>query len=527
MNDYHLLHPLENRKKSRRKSNDYRMVRIRTEHNGFGFLKTLLTLLLVFLQLGIILSFNFFFAIGLSWYLTLLAVISLFTAVSVLSSHRSGQAKAVWVFFILVFFVFGFVVYFMSNDRIMYRRARNRHKKIFERSGEFVKPYADPQTENGVLTNCRYLYHSGGFVPYSNTAVKYFSSGSAMFDDVIERLKSAEKFVFMEFFAVADGVLLNRILDVLKEKMERGVDVRIIYDDMGSRVLSLKTRKKIRQAGGQIRVFNRLVSRFTFALNYRDHRKIIVVDGKCAYTGGCNLADEYVNEKRMYGYWKDVGLRLDGEAVDAMTLAFLRQWEFIVKKPVDYGAYLRLSEKHANSCTVLPFTGGPEFEHPICKSVFENAISAAKKKLYIMTPYFVPDDSMTGYIVNAALSGVDVRIVLPSVPDKFYVYLMTKDNAEKLTKYGVKVYYMEDAFVHAKVLLNENCAVIGSANFDMRTFYQQFENAVLCNDKQLLEEVEADFERTFRDSRAVTSPQKKSLPCAVAVSALRLVAPLM
>jgi cardiolipin synthase len=270
-----------------------------------------------------------------------------------------------------------------------------------------------------------------------------------------------------------------------------------------------------------------LLSRFSFALNYRDHRKIIVIDGNVAYTGGTNLADEYINEKRMYGYWKDTGLRLEGDAVDGMTLAFLRQWEYIVKKPVNYGEFMCRYEKFEEGSTVIPYVGGPEYEQPICKSVYENIISSARKKLYIMTPYFVPDDNITQLIINAALAGVDVRLVLPEVPDKLYVYLLTKDNAERLLKHGVKVYYVQDAFVHSKVLLTENCAVVGSVNFDMRSFYQQFENSVITDDKTLLADVDADFLQAFADSRQQLKPQRNGIIKSVAITALRIVGPLM
>lgn len=529
MTEERLFHPLEDRTaKSRSRVSGDKVVRIRTEHSNWSFFKTLLTSCLVLLQLGIILSLNFLFAWGLKWYLVFLAVISLVTAVSVLSSHRAAQAKAVWVLFILVFFVFGFVVYFMSNDRFMYRRARKRHKKIFAKTESYVKPYVEPvNASDDVRLTCRYLYNSGGFIPCKNTAVKYFPSGSSLFDDALERIEKAEDFVFIEYFAIADGVLLNRFWNVLERKLKEGVKVRIIYDDVGSRVISIKTRRKIREAGAEIRVFNRLLSRFTFALNYRDHRKIIVVDGKTAYTGGMNLADEYVNEKRMYGYWKDAGMRMDGESVDAMTMIFLRQWEYITGDEEDYSQYLYKYIPYDNLSTVVPYADGPEYELSIGKSVYENVISSAKRRLYIMTPYFIPDDSIAQALTNKALEGVDVRLILPSVPDKYYVYLLTRDNAERLLKYGVKVYYLKDAFVHSKLILSDDCAVVGSINFDLRSFYQQFENAVLCNDENFLEEVAADFEQTFKDSDNVVKPRKNGVLKSIAISLLRLVSPLM
>lgn len=462
-----------------------------------------------------------------TWYLITLAVISILTAIGVLSSHRNGQTKAVWVLFVLVFFPFGFVIYFMSDDRIMYNIQRKRHRRIYAKTEFLVKEYADTRVARGMVSNCRYLKRAGGFVPYSDTEVKYYPSAGATVDDMLESLKSAEKFVFIEYFAISDGVLLDKFLNILENKMKVGVDVRIIYDDMGSRSISLKTRKRIRLAGGQIRIFNRLLSRFSFALNYRDHRKILVVDGKVAYTGGFNLADEYVNIKRLHGYWKDAGLRLKGEAIDAVTLIFLRQWEYVTRQSVNYQSFLNLYEKEECVGTVLPFACGPEFQLPICKTVYENIISSAREKLYIMTPYFVPDESFTQCLINCALCGVDVRVVLPSVPDKKYVYVLTRDNAEKLIKYGIKIYYLKDSFVHSKIMASEECAAVGSANLDMRSFYQQFENAVIFDNKETLKSVFDDFENLFSDCDCPQLPSKNGLIKSVAVKALNLIAPLM
>ncbi len=509
------------------KRSDARVVKIRTQTNRTAFVKTAFTLLLVFLQLGLIVSLNFLFVTGWRWYVVFLFAVSVITSVFVLSSHRSTQSKAVWVLFILLFFECGFLIYIMSNDKVMYARPRKKHREIYRKTQEFVPQYADPNADCDLVKICRYLNKEGGFVPYSNTGLKYYPSAAATFDDVIEKMKSAEKFVFIEFFAVSDGVLFERMLRVLEDKMKNGLDVRIIYDDMGSRNLSRKTKKRIKKCGGKIRVFNRLVSRFTFAMNYRDHRKIIVIDGKVAYTGGCNLADEYVNEKRMHGYWKDAGLRMSGQAVDAMTLIFLRQWEYIVKKPVDYKSFLNLYERSESCSTVMPFATGPEFERVVYKAVLENVIASANERLYFMTPYFVPDESILLMIGNAAMAGVDVRLVLPEVPDKAYVYVMTKDNAEKLIKLGVKIYYVKDAFVHSKIVLTEKCAVVGTANIDMRSFYQQFENAVITDDKQVLADVLEDFEKTFPDCVNPQKAEKHGLIKGTVVKALRIVSPLM
>lgn len=522
------MRSLEDRsRRLRRRFTEEKLVKIRTEHNNVGLFRTLLAAFLILAQLAIIVGLSFLPALVLRWYLLVLVIISLISALSVLSSHRNNQAKAVWVLFILVFFFGGFVIYFMSNDKYMYAGARRRHRRIHERSKHFLPEHTAVNATEEMRQTCTYLQNAGGFASYNNTELEYFPSGAQLFDEVIDCLKTAQSFVFIEYYAIADGVLLNRIWDVLKEKALSGVDVRIIYDDVGSRAFSHKMRREMRSCGAQVRVFSRLLSRFTFAMNYRDHRKIIVIDGKIAFTGGSNIADEYINEKHMHGYWKDTGLKMRGEAVDSMTLFFLRQWEFITNEKFDYSPYFGHYEKFSSPYVAVPYVGGPEYKLTVCKSVFESVISSARSKLYIMTPYFIPDDSVVQSLINKALSGVDVRIILPSVPDKYYVYLVTRDNAEKLIKYGVKIYYLRDSFVHSKLIMTESCAVVGTVNFDMRSFYQQFENAVLTDDQSVVAEICEDFERTFPDCDNPVKASKNGLVRTVAVALLRLVSPLM
>lgn len=516
--------------KSRRRRQRFtedKLVKIRTEHNNVGVFKTIFAALLILVQLGIIVGLSTMLALGVWWYLLALMLISLFTAFSVLSSHRSNQAKAVWVIFILVFFFCGFIIYFMSNDKYMYARQRRRHKKIFEGSKKYLPAGSAQSPAPEVKQTCTYLKNAGGFPACSGSPLEYYPSGTRLFDEAIEKLGSAKHFVFIEYYAIADGVLLNRIWDVLRKKVAEGVDVRIIYDDVGGRAFSRSVIKKMTEAGAKVRVFNRLLSSFTFAMNYRDHRKIIIVDGEVAFTGGSNIADEYINEKHMHGYWKDTGLKVEGEAVDCFTVFFLRQWEFIEKKGVEYLPYLGHYKKLSSPYTVVPYVDGPEYSLTVCKSVFESVISSAKERLYIMTPYFIPDDSVFQALANKALSGVDVRIILPSVPDKYYVYLVTRDNAEKLLNYGVKIYYLRDSFVHSKLVITESSAVVGTVNFDMRSFYQQFENAVFTDDPYVVSAIREDFERTFPDCDSPSKPARSGVFKKVVITLLRFVSPLM
>lgn len=512
-------------------SPDFKTVKIRTEINGQGILKMLVVVSLIAVQLIIFICLYIWLALAFKWYLLISFILSLGTCIFVLSSNKNGQSKAVWILLLILCFSFGYILYFLSDERIFFKAAKKRYSLIFGAAAKYNSQYIEPKNASKAVCNdSRFLFEAGKFTSYDRTAIKYFPSGGQLFDDVLLQLEKAEKFVFIEYFIIADGVLLNRIFDILAKKVKCGVEVRIIYDDMGSHGgLSHRMKRKIKKAGLKLIAFNRLIPRFSVALNYRDHRKMIIVDGKTVYSGGSNLADEYINAKRMFGYWKDTGVRLDGPAVDGFTLIFLRQWEYLTKLKEDYEQYFGLSEKFDNSFAVIPYADGLDYKFPIGKNVYENIISGAKEKLYIMMPYFIPDDTVTNLIINKALSGVDVKIILPGIPDKAFVYKVSRCNAEKLLDYGVKLYCMKNSFVHSKLVISENCAVIGSINMDLRSFYQQFECAVYTNDSQTMQDICQDFENTFLDSEQITEENQISSNVLnrIFFGVLQLFAPLM
>lgn len=511
-------------------SQDYKVVKIRTERNGLGALRTLLIAGLIAIQAAVLVCLYIFLSLAFRWYLIVSFALSLITCVYVLSSSRNGLSKAVWILFLLLAFSFGYLLYFLSDERIFFRRARRRYREVFARAQGYLPARREPAASLPVRRDARFLYEAGKFAAYEDTAVRYFPSGAQLFDDVLERLEGAEKFIFIEYFIVADGVLLERMFDILGEKAQNGVDVRLIYDDMGSHgTLTGKMKRRMRDAGIRLQPFNRLIPRFSVALNFRDHRKIVVIDGKTAYSGGSNLADEYINEKRMHGYWKDTGIRLDGPAADAFTLFFLRQWDFLTGAREEYAPFLGRAEPRAGCGTVIPYADGLDFPLPVGKNVYENIIASAQEKIYIMTPYFIPDEVVTQLLASKARAGVDVRIVLPGIPDKALVYSVSRNNAEKLIDAGVKVYCMKDSFVHSKLLLSEHCAVVGSVNFDLRSFYQQLECAVYTDDPSLREAVQSDFAETFSLSERIAegTRRRKNVFNRIAAGVLQLFAPLM
>lgn len=508
----------------------FETVKIKTEFN-LGVLKTIIVALIILAQFVLLVVTGIHLTNVFKWLVIFSLVISIIFCIIELSSKQTGQTKATWILLMLITPTFGWILFLLSNEKVLFTFKKKKYQKIYNSSNILSGDVDCNNLSTDIKNDCKYLENYGKFPTFSASHLKYFSTGASLYDNIIEDLKNAEKFIFLEYYIVSDGILLNRILDILEEKAKSGVDIRLIYDDMGSHgTLKYRTKKRMKKVGIKLHTFNKLVPLFNLALNLRDHRKIIVIDGKIAYTGGANLSDEYINEKRSHGYWKDSGIRLTGKCVSTFTLSILRQWEFLTNKHEDYRKYLDIYD---NSSTLkeenricVPYVTGPDYEQKIAKDVYENLIANAKEKLYIMTPYFIPDETILGLLKNKAQCGVDVHIILPEIPDKSFVYLITLDNAETLMKYGVHVHIMKNSFVHNKVVLSENACVVGSINMDQRSFYQQFESAVYTNDSSVMEEVLADFNKCISRSNPHTI-KKKGLIKTSLIYILRLVSPLM
>ncbi len=501
---------MKNKQAKIKQNTEILALKIKTEGNGLGVLKTFIVLILIALQLAFFIFSYYSFLHVFKWYFVLSIILSLICAIHVLSSDFHGQVKAVWVLFLLSCFGFAYVFYFFSNKSMFFAKSKKKYGKILDSCTPLNKQNNNVKVERDTENICNYLYNVGKFFTYNNCKLNYYSSGNSMFDDVIESIQKAKHFIFMEFFIVSDGILLDKIYDILKDKVKQGVQVKIIYDDMGShKTLKRRTKKKFAKAGITMLEFNRLVPVLNFALNLRDHRKIVVIDGEVGYTGGVNLADEYTNAKRMHGYWKDSGIKIEGQGVDNFTIAFLNQWEMLTNKKIDYDRYINRAKVYENNSIVVPFVSGPNYPFSISQNMFAEVISKANEKLYIMTPYFIPDETITNLIINKAKSGIDVRIILPDVADKKFVYVVSRNNVEKMMKYGVKLYTMTSSFVHSKIVATEKMVIVGSINMDLRSFYQQFESAIFTNDTKILEQVNADFNKTFKYSRLITDKEKK------------------
>ena len=495
---------------------------------GFGTgLKAVLTDLTIVLQLLVLVFIYAALAYLFPIFYYLSIALTALTAMYVFISERDGQVIASWMLLFIISFGSGYIVYILADKRVCYGYNRRRYAKINERSKPHIARFDTEGAPTVIANDCEYIYNASGYVPYRNTRLNYISNARDALNNIIEAVENAKDFVFMEFFIIADGILLDRLVSVCRKKTAEGVKIYMLCDDVGcAGVLSSDAKKRLKDAGVNFKVFEKLFTLFSFGLNFRDHRKIVVVDGKIGFTGGFNLIDDCANLRKMQGFWKDSGVRLEGEGVDGLSLAFIRQWEFATKEQLDYAEFTGKYDKFESDFIVLPYAGGPEIHDDLCRGVYANMIAGAQEKLYIMTPYLIPDGEILSQIKQKAQSGVDVSIVLPGVPDYNYIYRVTRSNAERLLKYGVKIYYARSEFVHSKVMLTENCLAVGSVNMDMRAFYQEFDNGVYTDDIAAREQALSDFNTVF-DRNSPSEHITRNPFTLLAACILRIVSPVM
>ncbi len=454
--------------------------------------------LTVVIQAVLFIALYAVFALCFKWFRYFSIIVSAVMAIGVLFIEKDAQCKISWLIIFVVSFGLGYILYILADKRVCFGRPMRKFEQIREDTKECVKGAEEIEASDEVKANIDYLDKVGGYAAYTGTKADYYSEGSKVFDDVLSEIAKAQDFVFLEYFMVADGSLLDDFIEVLRDRCAAGVECRLLYDNVGSgNTLSKASKSRLEDAGVELETFSKLVGPINFGMNYRDHRKIAVIDGKVGFVAGCNLTDNCVNRVLMKGTWKDAGIRMEGSAVDGLSLCFMRQWVLATQKELDYSRYLGRYETFDSSSVVIPYAGGPEMGTALCRGVYSKVVDGAKERLYMMSPYLVPDKKLLKKMIQKARDGVDVRMVLPAVPDYEYIHKVSRFNAEKLIKAGAKVYYMEGNFVHAKVMLTENCVTIGSINLDMRAFFEELDNGVYTNDEKVMEDAMADFRHIF------------------------------
>jgi cardiolipin synthase len=381
----------------------------------------------------------------------------------------------------------------------------------------------------------KYLYERGHFPAYDNASVKYFPLGEDKYKELVYQLERAEDFIFMEYFIVERGEMWNTILDILVRKVRQGVEVRFMYD--GTCTLSLLPKNYpayLNKLGINCKVFAPMKPLLSTHQNNRDHRKIAIIDGRVAFTGGVNLADEYINKKRRFGHWKDTAIMVGGEAVNSFTLMFLQMWNIDEHRPENYGRYLRTGSYTEPGMRVggfvAPYGDCPYSKEEIGERVYLDVLNKAKDYVHIMTPYLILDEEFINTLIYTAQRGVDVKLILPHIPDKKYAYLLARTHYKELISEGVQIYEYVPGFVHAKVFVSDDeRAVVGTINLDYRSLYLHFECAAYIWKNPAVFDVEDDFQSTLKKCMRIDMQncEEYSLVGKIVGKALKLVAPLM
>ena len=446
----------------------------------------------------------YYTAVGIT--LTFLAVVYLF------SREMNSASKLTWMFFISIMPLTGAFLLVFTQTHFGYRRLRSKVSRLIAYTSDTIeqservreKLSGDP---SGTDDLGRYLNRSGCFPIYDNTSSRFFPIGEDMFEAILEELEKAQKFIFLEFFIIEEGYMWGSILKILDEKAKAGVDVRVMYDGL-LEISTLPSNycRLLAEHGIKAKMFSPLLPVVSSHYNFRDHRKIIVIDGKTAFTGGVNLADEYINQKLRFGHWKDTGIQIKGEAVRSFTLMFLQMWNIDEQSPVfEPWVSITPSEEVPSDGFVIPYGDCPMDGERVGEMVYMDIFYRAVDYVYVMTPYLILDGELETAILYAAERGVDIRLILPGIPDKKYAYALAKAHYKKLVKAGVKIYEYTPGFVHAKVFVSDDCkAVVGTINLDYRSLYHHYECAAYLYRTSCIPDIKKDFLETLTKCREVT-----------------------
>lgn len=465
-------------------------------------------------------------------------LLSALIVIKIINEKGNPAFKLSWILLILVIPVVGAAFYIFVQLQIGTRYIGRRlailnleTRNYMTQDYRLVEDIRNDKPANANLAH--FLSQQVGFPIHCNTEVTYFPLGEEKYKELLHQLKQAKNFIFLEYFIVEEGVMWNTILNVLREKVSEGVEVRFMYDGMCSMAqLPYNYPKKVRAVGVQCKMFSPIKPIMSTHQNNRDHRKICVIDGQVAFTGGVNLADEYINQKERFGHWKDTAIMLRGEAVQSFTMLFLQMWNINVKEPEQYEKYLssKSSVKRADLGYVLPYGDSPFDNENVGEQVYFHILNHAKKYVHIMTPYLILDNEMVTNLTYTAKCGIEVIVIMPHIPDKWYAFALAKTYYAELLEAGVQIYEYTPGFVHAKVFVSDDdTATVGTINLDYRSLYLHFECGAFIYDNPVVADIECDFQETLKKCEKISLTDingRKFIEKAVG-NVLRLVAPLM
>lgn len=472
-----------------------------------------------------------------SYFYLLNTVLTVCAGIHILNRAGGSSVKLTWMIVVMTMPVFGTVMYIWFQMDIGHRLLHRRLEEIIAKTRGFLT------AESGMLDKIRrenrdlyeiaaYMDRFGGYPVYEGCRVKYFPSGEAKFEDLLIELEKAREFIFLEYFIIDEGYMWGRILEILRRKAAEGVEVRVLYDGTNAVYkLPYNYPKKLQALGIKCKMFAPLRPTVSTHYNNRDHRKILVIDGQTAYTGGVNLADEYINRRELYGHWKDTAVKVEGEAVKSFTLMFLQMWN-VDEKVERYDKYLereyRVLPKPEGY--VLPYADSPLDHERVGEMIYMDILNRAERHVHIMTPYLILDSEMMTALTFAAKRGVEVQIIMPHIPDKEYAFALAKTYYKQLMDAGVEIYEYLPGFVHAKVFTSDSRkAVVGTVNLDYRSLYHHFECGLYMQGVEEIKAIERDFLETRSKCKRITREdlKKDKLRRKITGMVLKVVAPLM
>lgn len=494
--------------------------------------------ILILVQMLIFLGIPYYLKEYATFIYSVMSLMEIIVLVYIINTEGNPAFKLSWILCVMAVPVVGTIFYIYVHLQLETRFVQNRLAALRMET----EPYMDQDQKitdalwEGKSANAQlsyYLSHQLGFPTYRNTEAEYFPVGEAKFTSMIKELEKAEKFIFMEYFIVEEGIMWNTILEILKRKAAEGVEVRFMYDGMCAfDLLPYSYPKKLQKYGINCKMSNKIRPFVSTIQNNRDHRKICVIDGQVGYVGGVNLADEYINEKERFGHWKDTAVLLRGDAVQSLTMIFLQMWDVDMRGVEPYGKYLTKKADALNEKLgyVIPYADSPFDHENVGEEVYFHILNHAKKYVHIMTPYLILDNEMLTTLIRAAKSGIEVIIIMPHIPDKWYAFAVAKTYYKELIEGGVQIYEYTPGFVHAKIFVSDDdTATVGSINLDFRSLYLHFENGVFIYDNPEVQKVEEDFQNTLAKCHkvTVTEVRNRGILMKMAGQVLRLVAPLM
>lgn len=477
-------------------------------------LAIIITIIEVLLIIGIVIVLGYFFW----WFRIPIIITEIAVILIIIASDDNPEYKIPWLLFVIILPIVGFMLYFLFYSRKLKKGFVKKLKKI---NSDTKYNYNDSLIFEELKNDNQAIYSQAKMITniasthlFKNTNQKYLSIGEEYFTSLINDLKNAQKFIFMEYFIISLGKFWNTILDILKEKAKNGVIVKLIYDDIGCMsTLSGSYNKELKKFGIDTVIFSKLRGEADNKFNNRSHRKITVIDGIIGYTGGINIADEYINNIKRFGHWKDIGIRIEGEGVYELTKLFLIDFKMNLKKDMNLPIDLFPKSNITNNGFIIPFGDGPKplYERRVSECTIKNMINMATKSIYITTPYLICSDDLFLSLENAALRGVEVSIITPHIPDKKLVYQMTKANYLRLINAGVNIHEYEPGFIHAKsYLIDDIVSIIGTINLDYRSLAHHFENGIWLYKCEAIKDLKNDLILTINKSIKINKQDLKT-----------------